>query len=190
MEKLLLHSCCGPCSTVCIERLKEKYDLTIFYFNPNIEPKEEYEKRKEEQKKVCKFFDIPFVDCDYDNFDWHKAVEGLEDEPEGGARCAKCFAFRLLKTAQFAKENGFDLFSTTLTVSPYKNTETVNGVGKEISGAVGIRFLEESFKKKDGYLRSVALAKELDLYRQHYCGCLFAKVIQDRMFAEKQQRNS
>ncbi len=188
MEKMLLHSCCGPCSTVCIERLKEKYDLTIFYYNPNIEPKEEYEKRKEEQKKVCNFFEIPFVDFDYDNKLWHEAVKGLETEPEGGARCEKCFFFRLLKTAKFAKENDFDVFSTTLTVSPYKNTTIVNRAGKEVSEKEGIQFLEESFKKKDGYLRSVALAKELDLYRQHYCGCMFAKIIQDKQMAEKQRK--
>ncbi len=188
MEKLLLHSCCGPCSTVCIERLKENFDLTIFYFNPNIEPKEEYEKRKDEQKKVCKFFGIPFVDCDYDNEGWHKSVKGFENQPEGGARCEKCFAFRLERTAEYAKENDFDLFSTTLTVSPYKKTEMINTVGKEISRLTGVKFLEESFKKKDGYLRSVALAKELDLYRQHYCGCMFAKIIQDKQFAEKQRK--
>lgn len=188
MEKLLLHSCCGPCSTVCIERLKENFDLTVFYFNPNIEPREEYEKRKTEQKKVCDFFNIPFVDCDYDNEGWHKAVRGLEKEREGGARCEKCFAFRLEKTAQFAKENGFDLFSTTLTVSPYKKTEVVNFAGRCVSEATGVKFLEESFKKKDGYLRSVALAKELGLYRQHYCGCMFAKIIQDKEFLEKQRK--
>ncbi len=188
MRKMLLHSCCGPCSTVCIERLKDEYDLTIFYYNPNIEPREEYEKRKTEQKKVCDFFNIPFVDCDYDNLLWHQAVKGFEKEREGGARCEKCFVFRLEKTAQFAKENGFDLFSTTLTVSPYKKTEVVNFAGREVSREIGICFLEESFKKKDGYLRSVALAKELDLYRQHYCGCMFAKIIQDKEFLAKQQK--
>lgn len=187
MEKLLLHSCCGPCSTVCIERLKDSFDLTIFYFNPNIEPQEEYEKRKAEQKKVCKFFGVPFVDCDYDNDGWREAVKGFEKEPEGGARCEKCFAFRLLRTARFAKENHFDLFSTTLTVSPYKNTELVNRVGKMVSVCEDVRFLEESFKKKNGYMRSVELAKGLNLYRQHYCGCMFAKVIQDQKFAEKMQ---
>ena len=112
----------------------------------------------------------------------------METEPEGGARCEKCFFFRLLKTAKFAKENDFDVFSTTLTVSPYKNTTIVNRAGKEVSEKEGIQFLEESFKKKDGYLRSVALAKELDLYRQHYCGCMFAKIIQDKQMAEKQRK--
>lgn len=162
--------------------------MTVFYFNPNIEPREEYEKRKAEQKKVCEFFDIPFIDCDYDNKGWHNVVKGLEHEREGGARCVKCFMFRLERTAEYAKEHGFDIFSTTLTVSPYKKTEVVNFAGREVSSALKIPFLEESFKKKDGYLRSVALAKELGLYRQHYCGCMFAKVIQDREFLEKQRK--
>ena len=188
MKKLLLHSCCGPCSTVCIERLKKEYDVTIFYYNPNIEPREEYEKRKAEQKKVCLHFGIPFIDCDYDNALWRSAVKGFEKEREGGARCEKCFWFRLEKTAQYAKEHGFGMFSTTLTVSPYKKTETVNAVGKEISERVETPFLEESFKKKDGYKRSVEIASELSLYRQHYCGCLFAKAIQDKEFEERQKK--
>lgn len=175
MKKMLLHSCCGPCSTVCIERLKSEYEVTVFYHNPNIEPFEEYEKRKEEQKKVCEFFCVPFIDADYDNDGWHKFVEGLENEKEGGARCTKCFAYRLGKTAEFAKENGFDIFATTLSVSPHKNTMVINEVGQKMSMVHEIDFLPESFKKKDGYLRSINLAKELDLYRQNYCGCNFAR---------------
>jgi len=175
MKKLLLHSCCGPCSTVCIERLKDQFDLTIFYYNPNIEPKEEYEKRKEEQQKVCSFFNVPFVDFDYDNEKWLEFVAGLEKEKEGGARCEKCFCYRLNRTAIFAKENGFDIFGTTLSVSPHKNTNLINAVGDEISKKQRIEFLPESFKKKDGYLRSINLAKEMQLYRQNYCGCHFAR---------------
>ncbi len=175
MKTLCLHSCCGPCSTVVIERLKERFDVTVFYCNPNIEPFEEYEKRKDEQKKVCKVWNVPFVDADYDNAGWHDFVQGLEKEKEGGARCEKCFAFRLKRTAEYAKQNGFDLFATTLSVSPHKNTNVINAVGQEISQEVGIEFLPESFKKKDGYLRSIQISKELGLYRQNYCGCLFAK---------------
>lgn len=174
MEKLLLHSCCGPCSTVCIERMKDKYDLTIFYYNPNIEPVEEYEKRKAYQKQVCDHYGIPYADFDYDNGAWRKFVEGLENEKEGGARCTKCFYYRLKKTAKFAKENGFDCFSTTLTVSPYKNSKTIFEVGKVLEKELEIKFLEENFKKQDGYLRSIELSKQLNLYRQHYCGCLYA----------------
>lgn len=175
MKKLLLHSCCGPCSTVCIERLKSQYDVTVFYHNPNIEPFEEYEKRKEEQKKVCACFSVPFVDADYDNDGWRKFVEGLENEREGGARCTKCFAYRLKRTAEHAKNNGFDVFATTLSVSPHKNTMVINSVGEGISEEEQIEFLPESFKMKDGYLRSINLAKEMSLYRQNYCGCSFAR---------------
>ncbi len=147
-KKLLLHSCCGPCSTVVIERLKDDFDVTIFYFNPNIEPKEEYEKRKVEQQKVCEFFNVPFIDYDYDNAGWHKFVEGLENEREGGARCEKCFLFRLNRTAKYAKENGFEIFATTLSVSPHKNTLVINKVGEEISKETEIEFFEkhQSFK--------------------------------------------
>ena len=175
MKKLLLHSCCGPCSTVCIERLLSDFEVVVFYFNPNIEPLEEYEHRKEEQKKVCQHFGVKFVDCDYDNAGWRDFVAGLEKEPEGGARCKKCFEFRLLKTAKYAKENGFDIFATTLSVSPHKNTIVINEVGQDVSGRFEIEFLPESFKKKDGYLRSINLSKEMDLYRQNYCGCNFSK---------------
>jgi len=176
MKKLLLHSCCGPCSTVCIERLlSSDFEVVVFYFNPNIEPLEEYEHRKEEQKKVCQHFEVKFVDCDYDNAGWRDFVAGLEKEPEGGARCKKCFEFRLLKTAKYAKENGFDIFATTLSVSPHKNTIVINEVGQGVSGRFEIEFLPESFKKKDGYLRSINLSKEMDLYRQNYCGCNFSK---------------
>ncbi len=175
MKKLLLHSCCGPCSTVVIERLKDRFDVTVFYCNPNIEPFEEYEKRKAEQKKVCQRFEVPFVDCDYDNDVWHKFVEGLEDEPEGGVRCEKCFFFRLEKTVKYAKAKGFDIFASTLSVSPHKSTEIINKVGEELSKAENVEFLLESFKKKDGYLRSINLSKEFGLYRQNYCGCLFGK---------------
>ncbi len=174
-RKLLLHSCCGPCSTVVIERLKDDFDLTIFYYNPNIEPKEEFEKRKIEEIKVCKHFNIPFVEGEYDNEEWLEFVKGLENEREGGARCEKCFYFRLLKTAQYATQHGFDMFATTLSVSPHKNTIIINKVGQEIEQNEKIEFLPESFKKKDGYLRSINLSKELNLYRQNYCGCHFSR---------------
>ena len=174
MQKLLLHSCCGPCSTVVIERLKERFDVTVFYFNPNIEPREEYEKRKAEQKKVCQFHGVPFVDGDYDNAGWRNFVKGLENEPEGGKRCEQCFVFRLKKTAELAKANGFDIFAATLSVSPHKNTEVINRVGEEIAREEKIEFLPESFKKKDGYLRSIQISKDLNLYRQNYCGCDFS----------------
>lgn len=175
MKRLLLHSCCGPCSTVAIERLKDEFDLTVFYYNPNIEPMEEYEKRKVEQQKVCAAMGVPFLDFDYDNSSWRDFVKGLENEKEGGKRCEKCFIYRLKRTAEYAKEHDFDIFSTTLTVSPHKNTQVINAVGQDLANEIGIEFLPESFKKKDGYLRSVNLSKELGLYRQNYCGCLYGK---------------
>ncbi len=164
-----------------IERLKDDYDLTLFYYNPNIEPREEYEKRKAEEKKVCQHFGIPFVEGDYDNEAWLAFVKGLENEKEGGARCGKCFEFRLNKTADFAKENGFDLFATTLSVSPHKNTILINQIGENIKNIKKIDFLSENFKKKDGYLRSIQLSKEFNLYRQNYCGCHFARRDDDRI---------
>ena len=185
MKKLLLHSCCGPCSTVVIERLKEDFEVTVFYYNPNIEPKEEYEKRKEEQKKVCQNFGVTFIDFDYDNANWREFVAGLEKEKEGGARCEKCFVYRLSRTAKYAKGHGFDIFATTLSVSPHKNTNLLNNIGEAISEQEKIEFLPENFKKKDGYLRSINLSKELGLYRQNYCGCLFGKINFENEKAQK-----
>ena len=173
-KRLLLHSCCGPCSTVVIERLMPLYDVTLFFYNPNIYPFEEYEKRKNEQKKVCENLGIGFVEGKYNDEEYYTFVNGLENEREGGARCTKCFEFRLKETAQFAKENNFDLFTTTLSVSPHKNSLIINQVGSDISQKLNIYFLQESFKKKDGYKRSIELSKEFDLYRQNYCGCKYS----------------
>lgn len=159
---------------MCIERLKENFDVTVFYYNPNIFPREEYEKRKENEKVVCAHFGVPFVDGDYDEEGWLELVKGLEGEKEGGARCEKCFYHRLKETARRAKAEGFDVFGTTLTVSPHKSTPVINAVGKELSREFDVEFLEESFRKKDGYLRSINLSKELGLYRQNYCGCRFS----------------
>ncbi len=173
-KKILLHSCCGPCSTVCIERLLDDYDVTVFYFNPNIFPREEYEKRKENEKIVCAHFGVSFVDGDYEEESWLEYIKGLEGEREGGARCERCFYYRLEETAKRAKAGGYDIFGTTLTVSPHKSTPVINRVGKELAEKYKIPYLEESFKKKDGYLRSINLSKELSLYRQNYCGCRFS----------------
>ncbi len=173
-KKLFLHSCCGPCSTVCIERLINDYDVTVFYYNPNIYPFEEYEKRKEEQKKVCKHFNVPVIDGDYNEEKWLEFVKGLENEKEGGSRCEKCFFYRLEETCKKAKELNFDIFGTTLTVSPHKSTPIINKVGNELSVKYDFPYLEASFKKQDGYLRSINLSKEMNLYRQNYCGCRFS----------------
>ena len=175
MKKLLLHSCCGPCSTHVIEVLKNKYDLTIFYSNSNIFPQEEYEKRLQEQKRYAKIMGIKVIEDEYDEEKYLEYVKGLEEEKEGGLRCKACFEFRLKRAAEYAKNNGYDLFTTTLTVSPHKNSVIINEVGQRISNEVGIEFLQESFKKQDGYKKSIELSKKYDLYRQNYCGCRFSR---------------
>lgn len=174
MKKLLLHSCCGPCSTHVINVLKDKYDLTIFYYNPNIFPQQEYQKRLEEQKRYARIMDIDVIEGEWDESEFIKLAKGHELDKEGGERCSICFRLRLEKTAKVAKENGFDVFATTLSVSPHKNTLMINKVGEEISQAEQIEFLPENFKKQNGYLDSVQLSKKYNLYRQNYCGCRFS----------------
>ncbi len=176
--KLLLHSCCGPCSTAVITQLVEDYAVTVFFYNPNIGPREEYLLRLENQKKFLKEYDpegtIGFIEGDYDSENYYAAVKGLEQEKEGGARCTECFKLRLSRTAELAAKLGFDLFTTTLTVSPHKNAELINVIGGELSAKHGVPWLNSNFKKKDGYLRSIRLSKEYGLYRQNYCGCIFS----------------
>ncbi len=174
-KSVLLHTCCGPCSSACIERLKEYLDVTVYFYNPNVEPYEEYLKRKETQIKLLEDLDIPYIDADYDNDYYRSSVKGLESEKEGGARCPVCFKIRLKRTAEVAKENNFDYFCTSLTVSPHKNSDIINKIGHAIGESVGIKFLYSDFKKREGYKRSIELSKEYELYRQDYCGCLFAK---------------
>ena len=176
-KKMLLHSCCGPCSTSVIDRLKEEYDLTIFYYNPNIYPREEYQKRLAEQQKYVSLIglDIVVVDGKYDdNADFEGHCVGLENEKEGGARCSVCFAYRLDKTAQYAKQNGYDIFATTLTVSPHKNAKVINDIGLKIAQKYNIEYLVADFKKQDGYLKSIRLSQKYSLYRQNYCGCKYS----------------
>ena len=174
-NKLLLHSCCGPCSSSVIERLKDYFDITVLYYNPNIEPLEEYLKRKEEQIRLLNELNIKFMDIDYLNEEYRLKVIGYEKEPENGLRCHICYRLRLEKTAKLAKENNFDYFTTTLTVSPYKNSKVINEIGLELQSKYNINYLVSDFKKEDGYKRSIELSKKYNLYRQDYCGCLFSK---------------
>lgn len=174
-NKLLLHSCCGPCSSSVIERLKDYFDITVLYYNPNIEPLEEYLKRKEEQIRLLNELNIKFMDIDYLNEEYRLKVIGYEKEPENGLRCHICYRLRLEKTAILAKENNFDYFTTTLTVSPYKNSKVINEIGLELQSKYNINYLVSDFKKEDGYKRSIELSKKYNLYRQDYCGCLFSK---------------
>jgi len=177
--KLLLHSCCGPCSSTCLEFLNQYFDVTVLYYNPNIEPLEEYLKRKKEQIRFITEYDsineIKFLDCDYENEIFRSRVKGLEEEKEGGARCPVCFHLRLEYTADKAHKLNFDYFGTTLTVSPHKNSNTINKIGAVLEKEYGIKYLYSDFKKKDGYKRSIELSKEYNLYRQDYCGCIFSK---------------
>lgn len=182
-QKLLLHSCCAPCLTAVIERLYDEYDITILYYNPNIYPEEEYIKRKNEEIKYIKHlnengYKISMLDCDYESEKFYEKTKGYENEREGGARCAICFRLRLEKTGKLAKFNGFEIFGTTLTVSPHKNAELINSIGLALEKEIGIKFLVSNFKKQNGYKRSVELSKENNIYRQNYCGCEFALRIQ------------
>lgn len=176
---LLIHSCCAPCSSHVLSLLSDYFKITVLYYNPNIEPIEEYEKRKAEQIRFINEFKgknkIDFMDIDYDNESFRNCVVGLEREREGGARCNKCFYLRLDKTATLAKNNNYDFFGTTLTVSPYKNHLLINKIGEELSKKYNIQFLYSDFKKQNGYKNSIELSKKYNLYRQHYCGCLFSK---------------
>ena len=175
-ERLLLHSCCAPCSSTCLERLKEHFAVTVLYYNPNIDEREEYEKRKAEQIRFLKETGwADFLDCDYDGEEFERIALGMENEPERGARCYRCYALRLEKTAEIAKETGYPYFATTLTLSPYKNAEWLNEIGEKMGGRYGLNYLYTDFKKKGGYHRSVELSEEYGLYRQDFCGCRFSK---------------
>ena len=179
IPSLLLHSCCAPCSSQVITSLTNYFDITILYYNPNIYPKEEYLKRKKEQIKLINEINninkLEIIDCDYDNDIYEQEIKGLENEQEGGSRCYKCFYLRLNKTAQIAKENNYDFFSTTLTISPYKNSKLINIIGKDLEKKYNITWLYSDHKKRDGYKKSIELSKKYNLYRQNYCGCIYSK---------------
>ncbi len=179
---LLLHSCCGPCSTAVIERLKEEFDITVFFYNPNITEAEEYVKRRNTQLQFLTAYNqrfpettVDYLEGNYDVERFYEAVRGFEDEPEGGKRCTICFQLRLAETAAQAQLRGFEYFGTTLTVSPHKNYALIAKIGGELALSHGVEFLNRDFKKKAGYQRSVELSREYGLYRQNYCGCSFSK---------------
>jgi len=178
-KKLLLHSCCGPCSSYVISYLTNYFDITILYYNPNIYPYDEYLKRKQEQIKLINEIDcsnnLDIMDCDYDNDLYEKCIIGLENEPERGNRCMVCYNLRMEKTAKMAKECNYDYFCTTLSVSPYKNSEWINKIGEKLQNKYNVNWLYSDFKKKDGYKQSILLSKKYNLYRQDYCGCIYSK---------------
>lgn len=175
---LLLHSCCGPCSTYVLEYLSQHFRIYVLYYNPNIYPKEEYFFREAEQKKLIDTLEtihpVTFLAAKYQPERYYEAVKGHEKDPEGGERCALCFALRLREAARAAKEHGFDYFTTTLSISPHKNAQRLNEIGEQIGKEEGVLYLYADFKKKGGFLRSVERTKEHGLYRQDYCGCVFS----------------
>ena len=174
ISRLLLHVCCGPCSTEVMNRLAAGNELVLFFYNPNIFPKEEYDRRLAEAEMFAAGRNIRFIKGEWEHEKWLKAVEGLEHEPEGGKRCAACFAFRLGEAAMIARQEGARAFTTTLTISPHKKAPDVNSAGEEAGKREGVAFISEDFKKKDGFLKSCRAAREAGMYRQDYCGCEFS----------------
>ena len=168
--KLLLHCCCAPCSSAVIERIKEFFDITFYYYNPNIYPQEEFVIRQNEFQKLG----VKIVVADYDHESFLKLVKGKENEKEGGIRCQICIADRLNKSFEYAVQNNFDLVTTTLSISPHKDAEFINLLGEKLEQKYGIKYLHADFKKQNGYLRSIQLCNELNIYRQDYCGCEFS----------------
>lgn len=183
VPKLFLHSCCAPCSSYTLEYLNNYFDITVYYFNPNISPKAEFDKRYAEQKRLIEALPskhtIKLVCGEYDHNDFLKIAKGYEDLPEGGERCFRCYRMRLESTAKLAKEQGFDYFCTTLSISPLKNSQKINEIGYEVAEKYGIKWLPSDFKKKEGYKRSIELSREYQLYRQNFCGCVFSKENKD-----------
>ena len=178
-QSLLLHSCCAPCSSYVLEYLSNYFRITIFYYNPNIYPIEEYSKRVEEQKGLIKAlqtkYPVEFIEGQYDSDSFYALAKGFEDEKEGGERCFRCYELRLEKAAIIAQQNNFDYFTTTLSISPYKNAQKLNEIGERLAEKYAVKYLNSDFKKKNGYKRSIELSKEYGLYRQEYCGCVFSK---------------
>ena len=172
-----MHSCCGPCSSYVLEYLEKYFDITVLYYNPNIYPEDEYQKRLKEQIKLINLYGgkIKEVDFPYDNKEFVNVVKGHEKDLEGGARCHICYKLRMEKAAKYAKENNFDYFGTTLSVSPYKNSDVLNSIGKSLEDTYKIKYLYADFKKRNGYKRSIELSHKYNLYRQNYCGCNYSK---------------
>lgn len=196
---LLLHSCCAPCSSYCMEYLREYFYITVFFFNPNITQQAEYEKRVAEEKRLINAYNgqileqcfegmnstarakrIAFMEGDYRPQDFYEMAKGYEQCPEGGERCARCFAQRLRETAEKAAEGGFDFFTTTLSISPLKDAAVLNEIGRALAKEYGVPFLFSDFKKKNGYKRSIELSAQFGLYRQNYCGCVYSKAERER----------
>ena len=191
-RKLLLHACCAPCSSYVIEYLSNYFDITIYYYNPNIEPVEEFDKRAREITKFISSFKtknpVKCVIETYDNSEYENAIKGHENDDEGKDRCFICYRLRMEKAAKYAKKHHFSYFTTTLSISPYKNANKLNEIGEQLEKEIGINYLYADFKKKNGYKRSIELSNEYNLYRQDYCGCKYSKIARDKREEEKKKR--
>jgi len=172
--KMLLHTCCAPCVTVPLVRLQTEYDIVCFFYNPNIHPEQEYQRRLAELERLASQLGFALLQQPYDADRWMALVTGLENAPERGERCRICYRMRLEATAKFASQEGFDFFTTTLTISPHKDAQMINQLGEQLAHQHGVQFLSENFKKKDGFKQSLELSAQFQLYRQSYCGCLFS----------------
>ena len=182
--RLLLHCCCAPCSSATLERIQQDYEVDIFYYNPNIEPEAEYRKRAAEEERFVREFrpdgGVRVITAEYDHEAFERIAKGREDLPERGERCYLCYELRMRRTAEYAKEQGYDCFTTSLSISPYKNAKWINEIGERLAEETGIGFLHSDFKKKDGYRRSIELSREYRLYRQDYCGCVYSRMERER----------
>ena len=191
VKKLLLHSCCAPCSSYCLELLSEYFEVTVFYYNPNIYPPEEYTMRVAEQDRFVAEFPakhkITFVEGTYDTDKFYAMAKGMENLKEGGERCFACYELRLRESVEYAKANGFDFFTTTLSISPLKNAQKLNEIGAKLEEEYGIKYLYSDFKKQNGYKRSTEISNEYDMYRQYYCGCVYSKKQRDDEIAAKER---
>lgn len=178
VPSLVLHSCCAPCSSYVLEYLAQYFKITVFYYNPNIHPDEEYKKRAREQQELIKKMDfinsVDFIEGEFDKGEFHERVKGYEKYPEGGERCFICYRMRLEKTAKVAKQLGIDYFTTTLSISPLKNADKLNEIGEEMAKEIDVKWMPSEFKKKNGYKRSTELSQRYGLYRQNYCGCVYS----------------
>lgn len=188
VPRLFLHACCAPCSSYVLEYLSRFFSVTVFFYNPNISPKEEYEKRVSEIQRLISEMEfvhpVAFVEGEYKPEDFYEMARGLEDVPEGGERCFRCYRLRMEEAARLAEQGGYDYFTTTLSISPLKNAGKINEIGQELSQIYKVEHLPSDFKKKNGYKRSIELSHEYGLYRQNYCGCVFSK----RESMEKQRQ--
>lgn len=173
--KLLLHICCAPCSTHVVETLRESYDVTGYFYNPNIHPESEYRRREEEMKRYARTVGIELICAEYDDARWFQMVKGMENVPEGGERCFLCYRIRSQRTAQYAKEHDYQYITAALSISPHKNAEKINEIGSELAEQYGLQWHAEDFKKRGGFDRSIQMSKEAGLYRQSYCGCEFSQ---------------